>query len=68
MQKTQHYILGQWQDGKGDGNPIYDSVTGEHFTSVTTEGLNTGEILQYGRDKGNTLRKMTFQERGLMLK
>jgi oxepin-CoA hydrolase/3-oxo-5,6-dehydrosuberyl-CoA semialdehyde dehydrogenase len=68
MQKTQHYILGQWQDGKGNGNPIYDSVTGEHFTSVTTEGLNTGEILQYGRDKGNTLRKMTFQERGLMLK
>lgn len=68
MNKTQHYILGQWQDGKGDGNPIYDSVTGEHFTSVTTEGLNTGEILQYGREKGNTLRKMTFQERGLMLK
>ena len=68
MTKTQHYIQGQWTDGKGEGSPILDSVTGEHFTSVTTEGLDIPEILQYGRTKGDTLRKMTFQERGLMLK
>lgn len=68
MTKTQHYIQGSWTDGKGEGSPILDSVTGEHFTSVTTEGLDIPEILQYGRDKGDTLRKMTFQERGLMLK
>ncbi len=68
MQKTQHYILGNWTEGHGEGNPILDSVTGEHFTNVTTEGLNIPEILQYGRDKGATLRKMTFQERGNMLK
>ncbi|RMA57650.1 phenylacetic acid degradation bifunctional protein PaaZ [Ulvibacter antarcticus] len=66
--KTQHYIQGQWTDGKGEGSPILDSITGEHFTSVTTEGLDVASILQYGRDKGNTLRKMTFQERGNMLK
>ena len=68
MQKTQHYILGNWTEGKGEGSPILDSVTGEHFTNVTTEGLDIPEILQYGRNKGETLRKMTFQERGLMLK
>ncbi len=68
MTKTQHYILGNWTDGKGEGSPILDSITGEHFTSVTTEGLDIPEILQYGREKGNVLRKMTFQERGLMLK
>lgn len=68
MNKTQHYVQGQWTDGKGDGSPILDSVTGEHFTSVTTEGLDIPEILNYGRVKGNTLRKMTFQERGNMLK
>ena len=66
--KTQHYIQGQWTEGKGEGSPILDSVTGEHFTNVTTEGLDIPEILQYGRQKGDTLRKMTFQERGLMLK
>ncbi|MDC8003292.1 phenylacetic acid degradation bifunctional protein PaaZ [Aureisphaera galaxeae] len=68
MQKTQHYVQGQWLDGQGEGTPILDSVTGEHFTSVTVEGLDIPDILQYGRDKGDTLRKMTFQERGLMLK
>lgn len=68
MQKTQNYITGQWLDGKGEGTPIYDSVTGEHFTNVTAEGLDIPEILQYGREKGEALRKMTFQERGNMLK
>lgn len=68
MTKTQHYILGNWTEGKGEGSPILDSVTGEHFTNVTTEGLDIPEILQYGRNRGETLRKMTFQERGLMLK
>ena len=68
MAKTQHYVTGQWTDGKGEGTPIYDSVTGEAFTSVTTEGLDIPSILQYGRDNGATLRKMTFQERGNMLK
>ncbi|WP_304137223.1 phenylacetic acid degradation bifunctional protein PaaZ [Mesonia mobilis] len=68
MQKTQHYILGQWVDGQGEGTPILDSVTGEHFTNVTTEGIDAPEVLQYGRTKGEALRKMTFQERGNMLK
>ncbi|MEX2349598.1 MAG: phenylacetic acid degradation bifunctional protein PaaZ, partial [Flavobacteriaceae bacterium] len=68
MNKTQHYIQGQWTQGQGEGTPIQDSVTGEHFTSVTTEGLDVPSILQYGRDKGDTLRKMTFQERGNMIK
>jgi len=68
MTKTQHYVLGQWLDGKGEGTPVYDSITGEQFTSTTVEGLDVPSILQYGRDKGETLRKMTFQERGNMLK
>ena len=68
MQKVQHYIQGKWVDGQGEGNPIFDSVTGEHFTNVTTEGIDVPEVLQYGRTKGDTLRKMTFIERGNMLK
>ncbi|GGD86745.1 phenylacetic acid degradation bifunctional protein PaaZ [Planktosalinus lacus] len=68
MHKTQHYILGNWSEGQGEGTPIQDSVTGDVFTSVTTEGLDVPSILQYGREKGDTLRKMTFQERGNMIK
>lgn len=68
MKKTQHYIQGKWVDGLGAGIPVLDSVTGEHFTNVTTEGIDIPSVLQYGRAKGDVLRKMTFQERGLMLK
>jgi oxepin-CoA hydrolase/3-oxo-5,6-dehydrosuberyl-CoA semialdehyde dehydrogenase len=68
MQITQSYIQGQWTQGKGESHPIFDSITGEHFTSVNVEGFNIPEVLAYGREKGDTLRKMTFQERGNMLK
>lgn len=69
MRKIQHYVQGQWTQGKEEGTPILDAVTGEAFTSVAIEGLDIPEILQYGRTKGGeVLRKMTFQERGNMLK
>ena len=68
MNKIQHYVQGQWTEGTDNGAPIYDAVTGEHFTNTAVEGLDIPGILQYGRDKGDTLRKMTFQERGNMLK
>ncbi|MGC1472478.1 MAG: phenylacetic acid degradation bifunctional protein PaaZ [Psychroserpens sp.] len=67
--KIQHYVQGQWTTGKEEGQPILDAVTGEAFTSVAIEGLDIPEILNYGRTKGGEqLRKMTFQERGNMLK
>ncbi|HKK11870.1 MAG TPA: hypothetical protein VJ945_03505, partial [Flavobacteriaceae bacterium] len=63
MKKIQHYVTGQWLEGKEEGIPIYDAITGEAFTSVATEGLDIPGILQYGRTKGgDILRKMTFQE------
>ena len=69
MNKIQHYVQGQWTSGKEEGQPILDAVTGEAFTSIATEGLDIPEILNYGRTKGGEkLRKMTFQERGNMLK
>ncbi|WP_034061597.1 phenylacetic acid degradation bifunctional protein PaaZ [Lacinutrix jangbogonensis] len=69
MNKIQHYVQGQWTTGKEEGQPILDAVTGEAFTSVAVEGLDIPEILNYGRTKGGEiLRKMTFQERGNMLK
>ena len=68
MQTTQSYIQGSWTQGKGTDQPIYDSVTGEHFTNISVNGLPVADTLAYGREKGDALRKMTFQERGMMLK
>ena len=69
MSKIQHYVTGQWLEGKDEGYPIYDAITGEVISNIAIEGLNIPEILQYGRTKGGEiLREMTFQERGNMLK
>ncbi|MBQ0767900.1 MAG: phenylacetic acid degradation bifunctional protein PaaZ [Bizionia sp.] len=68
MKKLQNYVTGQWIEGKGEGVPMHDAVTGEIVALSDTEGLDFAEILQYGRTKGDALRKMTFQERGNMLK
>jgi oxepin-CoA hydrolase/3-oxo-5,6-dehydrosuberyl-CoA semialdehyde dehydrogenase len=68
MSTTQSYIQGKWTQGKGEAKPIFDSITGEHFTNINVDGFDIPEVLAYGRKKGETLRKMTFQERGNMLK
>jgi oxepin-CoA hydrolase/3-oxo-5,6-dehydrosuberyl-CoA semialdehyde dehydrogenase len=69
MQKIQNYILGQWISGSGDGTPLFDSVTGELIGHAGTAGIDFEAVLHYGRTKGGEkLRKMTFQERGNMLK
>ncbi|HLS12782.1 MAG TPA: phenylacetic acid degradation bifunctional protein PaaZ [Flavobacteriaceae bacterium] len=68
MKKIQNYVTGQWTEGTGEGVPMYDAVTGDVVGLSDTTGLDFAEILQYGRVKGDALRKMTFQERGLMLK
>src|SRR5688572_6073754 len=69
MKKLHNYVTGQWIQGNGEGVPMHDAITGEIIALSDTEGLDFAEILQYGRTKGGeVLRKMTFQERGNMLK
>ncbi len=69
MTKLGNYIQGQWTTGDGDGQAVFDAVTGDTIAHATTKGLDFGEILKYGRKVGGPpLRKMTFQERGNMLK
>ena len=67
--KLENYVQGNWITGDGEGTMLYDSVNGEEIAVSTTKGLDFKSILEYGRKVGNpALRKLTFQERGLMLK
>ena len=69
MNKLQNYILGKWISGDGEGVPLKNAVNGELIAFTSTKGLDFEEILNYARTKGNpALRKMTFHERGRMLK
>jgi oxepin-CoA hydrolase/3-oxo-5,6-dehydrosuberyl-CoA semialdehyde dehydrogenase len=69
MTKLGNYVTGQWITGDGEGQALYNAVTGEPLASASTEGLDFAAILDYARKTGNpALRKMTFHERGNMLK
>lgn len=67
--KLQNYVLGNWINGEGDGKALLDASTGEIVATASAKGLDFSDILDYGRAVGNAnLRKMTFRERGLMIK
>ncbi|MBA4197248.1 MAG: phenylacetic acid degradation bifunctional protein PaaZ [Chitinophaga sp.] len=68
MNKLNNFILGKQISGDGNGQTLYNAVTGEAIATASTQGLDFNEILNYGRSNGHLLRKMTFHERGLMLK
>ena len=68
MQRFQNYVLGQWLDGQGEETPLFNALTGAQIGAVSSAGLDFAEVLTYARQKGYALRKMTFQERGRMLK
>jgi oxepin-CoA hydrolase/3-oxo-5,6-dehydrosuberyl-CoA semialdehyde dehydrogenase len=69
MAKLENYILGSWVTGEGEGAPLYNSVTGDVIARASTKGLDIGAALEYGRRTGSpALRKMTFYQRGMMLK
>ena len=69
MQRFQNYALGQWVDGDGVETNVYNANTGEKIGEVSSAGLDFEAMLAYGRENGGRkLRKMTFQERGRMLK
>lgn len=69
MSKLENYITGNWITGDGEGQALYNAVTGDIIGAASTKGLDFKSIVDYARTVGNpTLRKMTFHERGNMLK
>ncbi len=69
MQKLGNYVTGKWLYGSGDGTGLFNAVTGEKIGTATTEGLDFAAMLEYARKVGNpALRKLTFHERGRMLR
>ncbi|MBS1667176.1 MAG: phenylacetic acid degradation bifunctional protein PaaZ [Bacteroidetes bacterium] len=69
MKKLQNYVLGKWIEGDGHGQALYNAVTGEFIGAASTKGLDFAAILDYARSTANpALRKMTFHQRGNMLK
>src|SRR5579872_5422683 len=69
MPKLGNYVTGRWMEGEGEGQPLFNAYTGDLIGHASTKGLDFAAILEYGRSTGNpALRRMTFPERGRMLR
>ena len=69
MRKIENYVQGSWITGDGEELVAYNAINGDEIGALSSAGLDYNAILTYGREVGGpALRKMTFQERGLMLK
>jgi oxepin-CoA hydrolase/3-oxo-5,6-dehydrosuberyl-CoA semialdehyde dehydrogenase len=69
MKQLQNYYCGQWVAGTENGQVLYNAINGTEIATASSKGLDFGMMLDYGRTTGGAaLRKMTFHERGRMLK
>ncbi len=69
MNKLGNLIADRWVEGDGDGKILASAVSGEPVASITSSGLDFKAILNHARSVGGpNLRRLTFHERGDMLK
>ena len=69
LRKLENFALGKWISGEGEGQTLYNAITGDAFASASSKGLDFAKMCDYARTVGGPkLRKMTFHERGRMLK
>lgn len=67
--KLKNYALGEWIEGQGEGQTLYNAINGQPIYQATSAGLDFKLMMEYARNTGGTsLRKMTFHARGNMLK
>ena len=69
LPKLKNYAGGKWHTATAEGDTLHNAITGDAIYTASSEGLNFGEMMDYARKVGGPkLRKLTFQERGRMLK
>ncbi len=67
--QLKNYAEGKWISGKQEGEVLHNAVTGAAIYTASSDGLEFGAMMDYARKVGGkALRKLTFQQRGLMLK
>lgn len=67
--KLGNFVRDEWIDGDGDGRELVSAVDGRSLAAITSQGLDFAAMLEHAREVGGAnLRKLTFHERGEMLK
>ena len=67
--KLGNLVLDGWVDGSDDGKLLTSAVDGAAVARISSSGIDFGDVLSHARRVGGAnLRRMTFHERGEMLK
>ncbi len=63
------YVAGAWVQPSTEGTPLFDAVTGEQITTISSAGIDMASVLGHGRTVGGpALRELTFHQRAALLK
>ncbi|MCD6063837.1 MAG: paaZ [Flavipsychrobacter sp.] len=69
LTQLKNYAEGKWITAKKEGDVLHNAITGEAIYTASSEGLDFGAMMHYARKVGGpALRKLTFHQRGRMLK
>jgi len=69
LKQLKNYAQGEWVTASNSGETLFNAISGEPIFTASSEGLDFGAMMQYARQVGGpALRKLTFHERGRMLK
>ncbi len=67
--KLGNLALDRWVEGAGNATTLTSAVSGEPLAGITSEGLDFAAMLAHARKVGGAnLRRLTFHERGDLLK
>lgn len=69
MTVLRSYVEGAWFTPAGEGQAVFDAVTGDPVAEVSSAGIDMAAALAYGRRVGGpALRELTFHQRATLLK
>jgi len=69
LTQLKNFAEGKWVTAPKEGDVLFNAITGEPIYTASSDGLDFGAMMDYARKVGGpALRKLTFHQRGRMLK
>ncbi len=66
--RLQSHLSGEWVDGAGPGVPLFDPTRGTELSRASSDGLDFGAALQFGRERGGpALKALSYADRAALL-
>ena len=69
MKKLGNFVQNEWVKGDDEGVALHNAINGDVTGYASTKGIDFQGVVEYARSTGNAnLRKLTFHERGRMIR